>query len=165
MTELLKSMILAWAAVFLQTSLAPNFGFGGIIPDLVALAIAAKAIKDGPAKGTVFGAWAGFLSDCYHPATMGLLTLGGLVSGWTVGIVREGIYKEQPLSQAALAAWAALIMRSFEFLGQGRGTLAAFPWFLLRWGLGGALYTALLSLLVMAGLISWLGQRPRSRLD
>lgn len=165
MTGLIKSIILAWAAVFLQTSLVPYAALRGVVPDLVALAIAAKAIQDGPAKGTAFGAWAGFLADCYHPATMGVMTLAGLACGWIVGKMREGIYREQLASQAAMAAMASLIMRSFEFLGQGSGSFAAYPWFLLRWGLGSALYTAAVSLLIISGLISWLGRRPRSRLD
>jgi len=159
-----KTLLAAWLAVFLQSSVVHFIGIGGNVPDLLAIAIAAKSIRDGTARGTAFGALAGFLADCYHPATMGLLTMSGLAAGWLAGILRERVYREQLASQVALAGGLALVRQPFEFLGPAGGALGDYPWFLLRWGLGSALYTAALAAILMPRLMDWWAARPSARL-
>lgn len=161
----LKTFAVAWLAVFLQSSVVHFAGIGGCLPDLLAIAIASKALRDGTAKGTAFGALAGFLADCYHPSTMGLLTMGGIAAGWLAGTLRERVYREHLASQLALAGGLALVRQPFEFLGQAEGSLGGYPWFLLRWGLGSALYTSVLAALLMPRLGAWWAARPPSRLS
>lgn len=151
----LKTLLTAWLAVFLQSSVVHQIGIYDNIPDLLAVAIAAKALLDGTAKGTAFGALAGFLADCYHPASMGLLTLSGTAAGWLAGILRERVYREQLASQLALAGIMALVRQPFEFMGVGQGSLGGYPWFLLRYGLGSAVYTSAAALLLMPLLGRW----------
>jgi rod shape-determining protein MreD len=160
----LKTLLTAWLAVFLQSSVVHQIGIFGNIPDLLAVAIAAKALRDGTAKGTAFGAMAGFLADCYHPANMGLLTLSGIAAGWLAGILRERVYREQLASQLALAGALALVRQPFEYLGAGQGALGGYPWFLLRYGLGSAVYTSALALLLMPLLARWWAVRAGGRL-
>jgi rod shape-determining protein MreD len=155
MTGWLRTILIAWGTVFLQSSVIHLMGVYGNIPDLLAIAIAAKALKDGTAKGTSFGALIGFLADCYHPATMGLMALSGIAMGWLAGILRERIYREQLASQMALAGGLALLRQPFEFLGMSGGSLGGYPWFLLRYGLGSAAYTAALAFFVIPLLARW----------
>lgn len=164
MSGWLKAMLTAWLAVFLQSSVVHQIGIFGNIPDLLAVAIAAKALRDGTAKGTAFGALAGFLADCYHPASMGLLTLSGIAAGWMAGILRERVYREQLASQLALAGALALVRQPFEYLGAGQGAFGGYPWFVLRYGLGSAVYTALVALLLMPLLARWWAARAGGRL-
>lgn len=151
----LKTLLIAWLAVFLQSSVAHSIRIWGLVPDLLALAITAKALRDGVGPGVAFGAAVGFLADCYRPATMGLGTLSGTVIGYLAGSFRERIYREQLPSQMALAGLLALVRQPFEFFGQAGGTLAGYPWFLLRHGLGCGLYTALAAAILLPWLNRW----------
>jgi len=163
-TGAIKTLLAAWLAVFLQSSAAHFIGVMGNMPDILAIVIAAKALRDGTAKGTAFGALVGFLADCYHPATMGLFTLSGTAAGWLAGILRERLYREQLASQLALAGGLALFRQPFEFFGAAGGSVVGYPWFLLRFGLGSALYTSALALLLMPRLASWWSARPAGKL-
>ncbi len=163
--ELLKIIATAWVAVFVQSSLVHYLAVFGNIPDLLSVAIAAYALRAGTARSTAFGALVGFLADCYRPDTMGLLTLSGAGAGWLAGTLRERIYQEQPASQMALAAFLALVRQPFEFLGTAGGSLSGYPWLLVRYGLGSALYTAGLSFFLMPVIDRWLKRKKSSRLS
>lgn len=164
MTSTLKTLLVAWLAVFLQSSVVHFAGVYGNVPDLLAIAIAARTLKEGAARGTAFGAMVGFLADCYHPSTMGLLTLSGITSGWLAGLLRERVFREQLASQLALAGGLALVRQPFEYLGAVGGTVGGYPWFLLRYGLGSAVYTSALAFILMPRLSSWWAARPVGRL-
>lgn len=163
MSGWIKTLLLAWLAVFLQSSIVHHLGIYGNLPDLLAIAIAAKTIRDGAAKGTAFGALVGFLAGCYHPANMGLFTVSGIAAGWLAGLLRERLYREQLASQMALAAALAILRQPFEYFGAGGGTWGGYPWFLIRFGLGSAAYTGAAAWLLMPLLSRWwtAGSRPR----
>ena len=161
----IKLIITAWLAVFLQSAAIHYLGVWGNMPDLITLAVAGYTLRSGGARGMAFGALTGFLADCYRPDTMGILTLSGITVGWLAGVLRERIYREHPLSQMVLAGGLVLIRQPFEFLGTAGGSLTAYPWFLIRHGLGSALYTSLLAYWLLPLISRWLQRNQNPRLS
>lgn len=155
MRRLLKIFILVWLAVFLQSAMANMITVWGLVPDFVVIVIALVALKGGASPGIWIGLMAGFLSDCYHPSTMGLFSAGGVTVGYLAGQAREKIYREQLLSQVALISVLALVRQLFSFFGRDGGHLSSYWHFLFRYGLGGAIFTGVVAAVILPGLNSW----------
>ncbi|MDP2807236.1 MAG: rod shape-determining protein MreD, partial [bacterium] len=119
----LKLFLLAWLAVFIQSSLSGLLSVWGLLPDLIAMIIGLTALTLGAGPGIQIGVMAGFMADCYHPSTMGLFTLSGAVSGYWAGSLRERIYKDQLTSQLLIAGLLSLVRQLFEYWGRGGGGL------------------------------------------
>ncbi len=163
MTRVLKIVILAWLAVFLQSSISPLFSIWGLVPDLIAVIISAAALGITANAGMLTGLWSGFLADCYRPSTMGLFTVSGVICGYLSGALRERVYREQPATQALVAGLLCLIRQTFDFWGHGGGSLAGYFRFLFRYGLGSAVYTILIYLLLSSVLNKLLSDRGKVR--
>jgi rod shape-determining protein MreD len=152
MTRTIKILLLSWLAVFLQSSLSSLFSVWGMVPDLLSIVIASAALIGTANSGIAAGLLAGFLADCYQPATMGLFTFSGVVSGYIAGSIRERVYREQAATQALVAGMLALVRHLFDFWGHGGAGLSQYLRSLLRYGLGSSVYTALVFLLLAASL-------------
>ena len=161
MIERLKILFLAWASVFLQSSVVGLAGIWGMVPDLSAVVVVWQGLTRGPLTGIQVGALCGFLADCYRPASMGLFTLSGILCGYLAGSLRERIYREQLFSQVALVSLMALLRHPFELWGRTASPWGGYPHFLIRYGLGGAVYTGIVAAVVLPWLNQWV--RPRAK--
>lgn len=155
MIKTVKLLLLIWLAVFLQSSVINIISPWGLIPNFMVIVIALAGLKEGVSSGVWIGLLLGFLADCYHPSSLGLFAFGGTVVGYLTGTARDRIYREQLLSQAALTAGLALVYQLFVFFGRDGGTLSSYPGYLIRFGLGGAILTALIAALILPALERW----------
>lgn len=158
-----KIALAVWLAVFLQSTAANLVTFWGLSPSLAVLVIGLAGLKQGVPAAVWTGLWAGFLADCFHPASFGLYSTAGALAGYLAGIARERIYREQLLSQAALIAALTVIQLSFVFFGREGGRISTFPWYFLRVALGSALLTSLAAMLLLPALGRWIYSKGRSR--
>lgn len=165
MSRLLKMFFLVWLAVFLQSALTNIITIWGLVPDFIIIIVALVALKDGASSGVWIGLLAGFLSDCYHPSTMGLFSASGVAAGYLAGQAREKIYREQLLSQVALISALSLIRQLFGFFGRDGGQLSSYWHFLFRYGLGGAFFTGAIAAVLLPGLNGWLYGKKQSYLS
>lgn len=156
MKRILKIFILVWLAVFLQSALTNMITIWGLVPDFIIIVIALVALKNGASSGIWVGLMAGFLSDCYHPSTMGLFSASGVTVGYLAGQAREKIYREQLPSQIALISVLSLARQLFGFFGRDGGQLSSYGHFLFRYGLGGAILTGAIAAVFLPGLNGWL---------
>lgn len=155
MIKIIKILILVWLAVFLQSSIINIVSLWGLIPNFMVIVIALAGLKEGVSSGVWTGLLAGFLADCYHPSTMGLFSVGGTVAGYLTGMARDRIYREQLLSQAAVAAGLSLVYQLFVFFGRDGGTLSSYPRYFIRFGLGSAVFTAVAAAIILPTLERW----------
>jgi len=155
MMKMIKLLLLVWLAVFLQSSVTNLISLWGLVPNFMVIVIALAGLKEGVSSGVWTGLLAGFLADCYHPSTMGLFSAGGTLTGYIAGAASNRIYREQLLSQSVLAAVLSLAYQLFVFFGRDGGTLAAYPGYFLRFGLGSAIFTAAAAAILLPGLDRW----------
>ncbi len=155
MIKIIKILLLAWLAVFLQSSVINMVSPWGLMPNFLVIVIALAGLREGVSSGVWAGLLAGFLADCYHPPTMGLFSVGGTITGYLTGMARDRIYREQLLSQAALTAVLTLVYQLFVFFGRDGGTLTSYPGYFIRFGLGSALLTALAAAIILPALERW----------
>ncbi|MDI6738774.1 MAG: rod shape-determining protein MreD [Candidatus Edwardsbacteria bacterium] len=135
-------VFLTWLMVFVQSSLAGSVTVKGMAPDLLCILVMLTALRMGSLSAMRVGFLAGFLADCYHPATMGLYALCYTAAGFAGGAVRDRIYREKLSSQiASSAALALLIVPMTAMFRSGGGYFGL----LVRHGIGSAAYTAALS--------------------
>jgi rod shape-determining protein MreD len=161
----LKLFIIAWLAVFVQSSLSGLLSVWGLLPDFIAMIIGMTALTLGTGPGIQIGVMAGFMADCYHPPTMGLFTLSGAVSGYWAGSLRERIYKDQLTSQLLIIGLLSLVRQLFEYWGRGGGGPGGYLSVLMRFGLGSAVYTLLLGVLLLPYLKRFLSKSEKSKLS
>jgi len=162
--RIVKLLLLAWLAVFVQSSLPGLLSVWGLLPDFISMVIGLTALTLGTGPGILAGVMAGFLADCYHPPTMGLFTLSGAVSGYWAGSLRERIYKDQLPSQLLIVALLTLVRQSFEYWGRSGAGLGKYFQVLLRFGLGSALYTVLLGLLLLPYIKRFLPRNEKNKM-
>lgn len=155
MIRIMKIVFLVWLAVFIQSSMINLISPLGLMPNFIVIIIALAGLKQGISSGVWTGLLAGFLADCYHPSAMGIFSAGGVVTGYLSGAARDRIYREQLISQSVLAAVLSLIYQTFAYFGHDGGTLIDFPRHLIRYGLGGALYTAVVTALLLPAMERW----------
>ena len=151
---------LAWLMVFVQSSLAGTFTLKGMAPDLLCILIMLTALRMGSISAMRVGFLAGFLADCYHPATMGLYAACYTAAGFAGGAVRDRIYRERLSSQAAASAALVLLIVPLTVMFRSGGGFFAL---LVRHGIGSAVYTAALSVVLLPLLSRLLFPEPAVR--
>lgn len=158
-----KIALALWLAVYLQSTAANLMTFWRLTPSLAVIVISLAGLKQGTPAGVWTGLWAGFLADCFHPASFGLYSASGTAIGYLAGMVRERIYREQLFSQAALIASLTAIHTTIAFFGREGGSLSTYPWYVVRFAMGSAVLTALVAALILPAMERWIYTRGRSR--
>jgi rod shape-determining protein MreD len=67
---------------------------GGVVPDLVLVLVICYALLNGPKKGFLFGALAGFFVDIFSGGLIGLEMLTKTGAGYLAGLLEKKIFKE-----------------------------------------------------------------------
>ena len=158
-----KIALASWLAVYLQSTAANLMTFWGLTPSLAVITISLAGLKQGTPAAVWTGLWAGFLADCFHPASFGLYSAAGTAIGFLAGLARERIYREQLISQAVLIASLTMIYMTLVFFGREGGKLSLYPWYLARFALGSAGLTSIVAVFVLPALERWIYARGRNR--
>ena len=97
-----------FAALLLQTVVAPTFSVGGWRADLLLVTVVGFALSDGPATGARYGFTAGLAADLLSggSALVGISALVFLLIGDGIGRVRPYLSGTERVGEAALGAIA-----------------------------------------------------------
>ena len=148
----IRDILLLVLAFALQTTWIDFLEISSLKPDLVLLALTFIALRKGPLVATCMGFGIGFMQDIYLPADLGLNALAKSLVGFAIGYGRSRIVADNIQVQIALLFGAALCHDLIYYLGTSAIGLVDLPYFWLRYGVGRAVYTALLGTLISAGL-------------
>lgn len=148
MLALLRHLLLLALALVLQATWLPDLQIGGVFPDLVLLVVVFIALLRGHVEATFLGFAAGLCQDVYTPHDLGLNALTKAVTGFAVGISRGGFVADSVQVQLAVVVCAVLAHDLVYYAISGATALPQVPFFMVRFSLGRALYTAALGLLV-----------------
>lgn len=123
------------------------------------LVIALVGLYQGVTVGTIAGWCLGFLGSAYDPEILGWSSLLGAVLGWTVGMLKERLFLEYPLSRWLVLWGVLLIVKSAYMLA----AVGMDPGLWISSFFAGALASA--GLTATAGLVvSLLWERAKPRL-
>lgn len=148
-----KHVLLLLLAFLLQTTWISLVAVFELQPDLIVLTLVYLALAVGPFEATLLGFGVGFLQDVYLPANLGLNALANSIVGFAVGYGRTGIMADQVQVQIGLVFGAVLVHDLIYYVGDHSLPLAEVPFFWLRYSLGRAFYTSLISLLLTYALL------------
>lgn len=145
-------MLLLVLAFALQTTWIDFLEVASIKPDLILLTLTYIALRSGPLVAICMGFGIGFIQDIYLPADLGLNALTKSLIGFAIGYGRSRIVADNIQVQIGLLFGAVLCHDLIYYLGTSAINLVDLPYFWLRYGLGRAIYTALLGTLFSTGL-------------
>lgn len=146
MLRILRNLLLIALALLIQASLAARASIFGVTPDLVLLVLVYIGISGGRVDGVVFGFLAGLLQDTYAPGHMGTNALAKSIVGFVVGYGRGGVEAESYLVQGSIVFGAVLLHDLVYFICYSGRDLPGIFFMLLRYGVGAAFYTTILSI-------------------
>lgn len=147
LTTLRHVLYLALAFV-LQSTWLHQVQIAHVLPDLVLLVVVFVALLSGHLEATALGFLVGLCQDAYAPPDLGLNALAKSLVGFGVGVGRGGIMADTPQVQVAIVVAAVVVHDLIYYLGSSMASVADVPYLMLRYGLGRALYTGVIGLLV-----------------
>ena len=148
----IRHIFLLLLAFVLQTTWIDFLEVFSLKPDLILLVLVYIALREGPLVAICMGFGVGFIQDVYHPADLGLNALSKSLIGFVVGYGRSRIVADNIQVQIGLLFGAVLFHDLIYYLGTSAIGVIDFPYFWFRYGLGRAIYTALLGTFFSAGL-------------
>ena len=148
----IRHIFLLLLAFVLQTTWIDFLEVYSLKPDLILLVLVYIALREGPLVAICMGFGVGFIQDVYHPADLGLNALSKSLIGFVVGYGRSRIVADNIQVQIGLLFGAVVFHDLIYYLGTSAIGVIDVPYFWLRYGLGRAIYTALLGTFFSAGL-------------
>jgi rod shape-determining protein MreD len=107
------------ASVMLQATWLPMLHLpGGVVPDLVLVLVICYALLNGPEKGFLFGAVAGFFVDIFSGGLIGLEMLTKTGAGYVAGLLEKKIFKESLFVPAVNVFAGTILVESAHLLLQ-----------------------------------------------
>ncbi len=157
-----RNILLVILALFLQASWVNTIAIFNIKPDFVLLSLVFIGISSGQIEATLLGFFSGFLIDIYNPEWMGANALANSVMGFAVGYSRVGVVAEDLQVQAVILFLASLVHDMIYFVVYAFSEPQNIALMILRYGLGTALFTAVLGVLLSAGFSRFFAGRTAS---
>jgi len=152
MLSIVRHVLYLVLAFVLQTTWSHDLTLFGVYPDFILLVLVAIALATGHLEATILGFCVGLLQDTSMPADLGLNALAKSVVGFAVGIGRTRIIAEAPHVQVVVLVAAVLLHNLLYFIGHSAVPMTDVPFFWIRYGLGQAVYTALIGSVFAYGL-------------
>jgi rod shape-determining protein MreD len=138
------------AVLTLHTTALERISIGGARPDLLLAIVVYVSLLKGPVYGTAVGFALGVLQDAQSHHALGLNALAKAVTGFAAGHAWEGLAKESPFTQMAVLFGAAFLHNLIFLILYTWAQIGTMPVLMLRLGFPGALYTAILSPILVA---------------
>lgn len=138
------------AVLTLQTTALERIGIAGVKPDFLLAIVVYVSLLKGPVYGTAIGFSLGILQDAQSHHALGLCALAKAVTGFAAGHAWEGLAKESPLTQMAVLFGAAVLHNLIFLTLYTWAQIGAMPGLMVRFGAPGALYTAIVSPMLVA---------------
>jgi rod shape-determining protein MreD len=154
---------LTLAAFIIQGTLAENLAIQGIRPDFILIVLIYLALAYGSLTGVILGFVVGLLQDFYGPATsLGLNALCKSLTGFCVGLGKEGLYKENLVILTLVLLVAHTFHDALYWLVNVRFQTDLFLQGMWRSGLPTIAYTTVIGVL-LALLIAYRGGQFNAR--
>ncbi len=103
-----RLLAVAAAALIVETTLLADVAWAGARPDLLVAVVAFAALFAPEPAGALGMAWAvGLMRDLATAGPLGQYALIYLVIGWSISGLRPLLFREHPLTQAAVGGIAA----------------------------------------------------------
>jgi len=138
------------AALALHTTVLERISIAGVKPDLLLAIVVYVSLLMGPVYGTAAGFALGLAQDAQSHHLLGLNAMAKAIAGFAAGHVWEGLAKESPLTQMAVLFGSAVLHNLVFLTVYTWAQMGTMPGLMIRFGLPGALYTAVASPLLLA---------------
>ena len=140
--------LIVFAAVLLDATLAPELEIMGARPDLLVLVVVYGSLVMGTRVATIAGFLAGLVVDAELPEYMGVNALALAAIAYVGGGIWDHLVRANVLVQCAVLFAASVGHDAIYYMVYYRNHLDMFSRFMVRYGLIGGVYTALLGLVV-----------------
>ncbi|MFH1502501.1 MAG: rod shape-determining protein MreD [Candidatus Eisenbacteria bacterium] len=141
---------LAFIAVVLDATVAPEIEILGARPDLLVLVVVYGSLVLGSRPATIAGFVMGLIADSEMAEYLGLNALALAIVGFLSAGTWDHLVRGNVFVQCAVLAAATVIHDAIYYLVYYRNHLDMFWRFIARYGLLGGLYTAALGAVVFA---------------
>ena len=139
--QILRYALLLLVAMILQSTWPYSFDLHGMRPDLLLIITLFSGLRHGVLFGMLLGTIGGFFQDIYSPQDLGLNTFLKSTIGFTVGSIRKRIAYDNNIVIALLLFGVSLLHDLTFYIGSSTIILEEVPTFMLRYGVGRALFT------------------------
>ena len=148
-----RHVLLLILAYLIQTTWIQTVEIAALKPNLILLVLVHIALRTGPVEATLLGFGIGFLQDLQTPVDMGLNALLNTLAGYLTAYWGTRMATDNIHVQVAAVCVVVLLHDLLFYLGTGGVPLSGVPYFWLRYSLGGAAYTGLVSAVIYAVLL------------
>ena len=150
-------VLLAALAVIADAALAPEIEILGARPDFLVLIVVYASLLVGTRPATILGFLVGLVADAELPEYLGLHALALSAVGYVTGGIWEHLVRGNVFVQCTLIFGASLLHDVIYYVVYYRNHLDMLGPFLWRYGILGALYTAVFGavLFVLAKAAGW----------
>ena len=120
---------------------------------MVVLALVLLTLAADSTEAILLAFFIGLLQDAYLSENLGLNSLANVLVVMAVGLLRTSIVVDNVRVQVALVAAAVLMHDLIYFIGYSDIDIAEVPFFCFRYGVGSAIYTGFIALVVSYALL------------
>ncbi len=149
--------VVAAIAVIVDAALAPEIEILGARPDFLVLVVVYASLLVGARPATIAGFLVGLVADSELPEYLGLHALALSVVGYVTGGVWDHLVRGNVFVQCTLIFGASLLHDVIYYVVYYRNHVDMLGPFLWRYGVPGALYTAVFGtvIFVLARAAGW----------
>lgn len=152
MPVVVRQVLLGLGVVLLQWLVVGRLRLWGVAPDLVLIYVTYQALTHGRLTGTVSGFATGFAQDLLtNPTTLGLHALVKTLLGFVIGLFRSdqgSQLRVNPVQAFLGMLMVAIVHNGLMVIAIALEESTRTPYLVFGLWLGGALYTALLALVI-----------------
>jgi len=148
----LRSILIVFGLLFLQTTFIPLLSLGGIVPDLLLVWVVFTALRRGQVETTVAGFLVGLLQDLVSTQLFGLAALSKTVAGFLAGYFYNENKTDQTLGTyrfLLIVGLCSLVHNGIYFLIFLQGTDSSLILSTVQFSLATTAYTMAVSALPM----------------
>jgi rod shape-determining protein MreD len=148
MLTVLRHVLYLVLAFVVQTTWLRHLEIAGVQPDLVLLTVVFVALLAGQTEAALLGFAIGLCQDAYSPQDLGLNALAKSLVGFAVGVGRGGLLADNVQVQVVVLVAAVFVHDMIFYVGSSSVSMAEAPFLMLRFGVGRAIYTGIIGILV-----------------
>ena len=148
----LRSILIVFGLLFLQTTFIPLLSLGGFVPDLLLIWVVFTAVRRGQVETTVAGFLVGLLQDLVSTQLFGLAALSKTVAGFLAGYFYNENKTDQTLGTyrfLLIVGLCSLVHNGIYFLIFLQGTDSSLILSTIQFSLATTAYTMAVSALPM----------------
>jgi rod shape-determining protein MreD len=145
--KIVAALLVFLFIAILEVTFLDNVRIASVKPELFLVAVIYISLFWGRKPGMFFGFASGIFLDLFSPRHMGVNALLLMSAGFLIGSLAASLYREKFISQV-LILLVTSVVESLAYYAFTAGSAGAFLFFFMRYGLLGALYTAVVGTVV-----------------